>query len=183
MRGLAPDAVIYSANGDDYTTIAALEAAMDWGSTNATVLNNSFWADDCGGASGLRTIDRHMDYLVRYNYDLSTVAAGNFNLGGCIGPTTPSPYVSSPAKGYNALTVGNFNDGNSSIWTGDVMMGDSQYNHDGRYKPEVAASGTTINSTTRSDPWVGGYRLGHQLLRANGGCPGRRLDPGKNNAQ
>jgi hypothetical protein len=160
VRGLAPGAAIYSANGDDYATIAALEAAMDWGSTNATVLNHSFWADDCGAYSGLRTIDRHLDYLVRYLYDFATVASGNFNLGGCVDPTTASPYVTSPGKAYNALTVGNFNDGNSISWSGDAMMGDSQYNHDSRFKPELAASGTTINSTTRSDPWVGGIGWG-----------------------
>ncbi len=149
---LARDADMYSANGDDYVTIAALEAAMDWGSNRAGILNNSFWADNCGATSTLGNIDRHMDYLVRYNYDLAVVASGNFRQGGCGG--SGSSYVTSPSKGYNALTVGNFDDGNSVGWTGDAMNGTSQYNVDGIYKPELTASGTNITSLSEASPWI-----------------------------
>ncbi|MEZ4768417.1 MAG: S8 family serine peptidase [Caldilineales bacterium] len=150
-RGLARDADMYSANGDDYTTVAALEAAMDWGSSRAVVLNNSFWAVNCGDTSTLQNIDRHMDYLVRYGYDLATVASGNFRPNGCGGTTN---YVNSPSKGYNALTVGNFDDGNTVSWTGDAMNSSSQYNVDGVYKPELAASGTNITSLSEASPWT-----------------------------
>ena len=151
QRGLASDADIYNANGDDYTTVAALEAAMDWGSSRAVVLNNSFWAVNCGNTSTLQNIDRHMDYLVRYGYDLAVVASGNFRPNGCGGTTN---YVTSPSKGYNALTVGNFDDGNTVSWTGDGMNSSSQYNVDGVYKPELAASGTSITSLSEASPWT-----------------------------
>jgi hypothetical protein len=151
QRGLAAGADIYSANGDDYTTIAALETAMDWGSSRAAILNNSFWAANCGDTATLQNIDRHMDYLVRYNFDLAVVASGNFRPSGCGGPTN---YVNSPSKGYNALTVGNFDDGNSVGWTGDAMNSSSQYNVDGVYKPELAASGTNITSLSEASPWT-----------------------------
>jgi len=158
-RGLAPNADIFSANGDDYTTIAALQAAMDWGSSNAVILNNSFWAAECGQSSSLSTIDRHMDYIVRYNYDFSAVASGNFKVSGC-GGSSPAPYVSSPSKGYNMLTVGNFDDKNTNTWSDDTMRSSSQYNDSGRFKPEATGSGTDINSTTTSSPWTGGIGSG-----------------------
>ncbi len=151
QRGLASGADIYSANGDDYATIAAVEAAMDWGSSRAVVLNNSFWAANCGDTAILQNIDRHMDYLVRYNFDLAVVASGNFRPSGCGGPTN---YVNSPSKGYNALTVGNFDDGNSVGWAGDAMNNSSQYNVDGVHKPELAASGTNITSLSEVSPWT-----------------------------
>ncbi len=153
QRGLARDADIYSANGDDYTTLAALEAAMEWGSNRAVILNNSFWADNCGSTATLGNIDRHMDYLVRYGYDLAVVASGNFRPSGC--GNNPTNYVNSPGKGYNALTVGNFDDGNTVSWSGDAMNSTSQYNADGVYKPEMAASGTSITSLSESSPWTG----------------------------
>jgi len=152
QRGLARDADVYSANGDDYATIAAIEAAMDWGSSRAWILNNSFWAANCGDTSPLESIDRHMDYLVRYLFDLAVVASGNFRLAGC--GASGSNYVTSPSKGYNSLTVGNFDDGNSVGWTGDAMNADSQYNVDGRFKPELAASGTSITSLSEASPWT-----------------------------
>lgn len=154
IRGIARAASLYSANGDDYTTIAALEAAMDWGRERAFILNNSFWAAECGLNSTIQTIDRHMDYIVRYNYDLAVVASGNFAVVSCDG-VNPSPYVSSPGKGYNALTVGNYQDHNTLDWVGDDMRPSSSYNTSGRWKPEVAASGTEINSTLTADPWTG----------------------------
>jgi hypothetical protein len=154
IRGIANAANLYSANGDDYTTIAALEAAMDWATSRVSIMNNSFWAAECGLNDVIQTIDRHMDYLVRYNYDLAVVAAGNFAVVSCDG-TNPAPYVSSPSKGYNALTVGNYQDHNTLDWSDDDMRPSSSYNTSGRWKPEVAASGSDINSTITSSPWTG----------------------------
>lgn len=154
IRGIARGANIYSANGDNYATIAALQAAMDWASARVSIMNNSFWAADCGLNSSLYTIDRHMDYLVRYNYDLSVVASGNFATVSCDN-VNPAPWVSSPAKGYNVLAVGNYQDQNTLNWTDDTMRPSSSYNSSGRWKPEVAASGSSINSTTLSSPWTG----------------------------
>jgi hypothetical protein len=152
QTGLARDADMYSANGDDYSTQAAMEAAMDWGSNRASILNNSFWWGNCGATEPMNNLDRHIDYLVRYNYDLATVASGNWRISGC--GSSGAEYVSSPGKGYNSLTVGNFMDGGSIGWTGDAMIGDSQYNVNGRYKPELTASGTDITSLSEASPWT-----------------------------
>lgn len=130
-----------------------MSAAIDWGSTNARVLNNSyFWQDD-GSSSAFFTIDRHLDYIVRYNYDFVSVAAGNF--GGA--PCPVRSFVISPAKGYNVMSVGNYEDNDTLGWSDDLMnscssfgdpRGDSTtYSH---AKPKVAAVGSTISSTLRS---------------------------------
>ncbi len=160
VRGIAPNARVYSANGDNYATIAALEAAMDWGSTNARVLNHSFWAGDCGTTASLLTIDRHMDYIVRNNYDLAVVASGNFKTANCQDPPVASPFVNSPGKGYNALTVGNYDDVNTLGWSDDAMRPSSQYNDSDRFKPEMVAVGTNISSTTPASPWIGSVGSG-----------------------
>ena len=93
-----------------------------------------------------------MDYIVRYNYDLAVVASGNFRPSGC---GTNTDWVTSPGKGYNVLTVGNYRDNGSVSWSDDTMNSTSQYNETGRYKPEMAASGTNITGLSTSSPWYG----------------------------
>lgn len=160
VRGMAPNARVYSANGDNYATIAALDAAMDWGSTNAKVLNHSFWAGDCGTTASLLNIDRHMDYIVRNNFDLAVVASGNFKIANCETPAAPAAFVNSPGKGYNALTIGNYDDVNTLGWSDDAMHPSSQYNDSDRFKPEMVAVGTNISSTTLASPWIAGVGWG-----------------------
>jgi hypothetical protein len=159
VRGIAPGVNLYSANGDDYATIAALQAAMDWASARVPIFNNSFWAGNCGLTSTMENIDRHMDYLVRNSYDLAVVASGNFNTMSCDN-VNPGIFVASPSKGYNSLTVGNYQDQNTLVWSDDTMRPSSSYNTSNRHKPEVAASGSVINSTTTSSPWTGGIGSG-----------------------
>jgi hypothetical protein len=161
VRGLAPGVSLYTANGDDYETAQALADAMDWGSTNATVLNNSFYVEDEGTTDAPLLFDRHMDYIVRYNYDFAVVAAGNFGAAGCqYSGSVRRSYVTTPGKGYNALTVGNYDDHDTLNWNDDTMASCSSYNLSGRWKPEVAATGTDISSTLTSSPWIGAVGSG-----------------------
>ncbi len=149
VRGLATGVSLYSANGDNYSTVGALSDALDWGRDQATVLNNSYWVEDNGSSSSLFAMDRHMDYIVRYNFDFAAVASGNFRMAGCSSPASSSS-VTTPGKGYNSLTVGNYEDDDTLGWSGDNMNTCSSYNVSGRYKPEVAAVGSTISSTLSS---------------------------------
>ncbi len=154
-RGLAPGSSVYSANGD-YGNWGVMSNAIDWGSTQAHILNNS-WYWDASNSAVFWAADRHLDYIVRYNADFVAVASGNFG-NGCGGNF--SSYVVSPAKGYNVMSVGNYNDQNTLTWTDDVMNICSSFGNPGsdsatptREKPEVAAVGTTIDSTVIStDP-------------------------------
>ena len=147
-EGLANGATVDSANGS-YSDWSIMSAAIDWGSTNNTVLNHSFWWSPLDGV--FTAADRQLDYKVRFGYDTAAVAAGNFGAAGC---GSFSNYVNHPGQGYNVITVGSFEDNNNSNWTDDAMDGCSGFgdpnndasglNHE---KPEVAAIGATMNST------------------------------------
>jgi hypothetical protein len=159
--GFAPDADLYFANGGPNAPAADMQAAMDWGSSNASILNNSFAAhsSECGYAytESLVEIDRHMDFIVRYQYDLAVAASGNWRSGNSRPDSCDSvevDYVNSPSKGYNTLTVGAFNDRNSAAWSNDVMRGNSQYNETDRHKPEMVASGKNVTTLLAVSPWI-----------------------------
>lgn len=141
FRGLAPNARIWSANGT-YGDDPSMSAAMDYGSTNAAILNNSYFVED-GSSPDLTNFDRHLDYIVRTNYDFVTKSAGN--LGGP--PCGTTSYVTSPGKGWNVMTVGNYDDQDTIGWGDDAMSGCSSFGNPGKDKPEVAAIGSVISST------------------------------------
>jgi subtilisin family serine protease len=68
--------------------------------------------------------------------------------------------VTSPGLAYNIITVGNFDDRNTVRWDDDVMNPCSSWRdpeswRKDREKPEVAAPGTNINTTTILPPWTG----------------------------
>lgn len=156
-HGLAADVTLYSANGS-YSSFPIMSAAMDWGATNAAVLNNS-WYWDSANSPTFWEVDRHQDYFVRTFFDTVVVAAGNFG-NGCGGGF--STYVVSPAKGHNILAVGNYDDLDSVGWSGDVMDNCSSFGNPldssgsgPQEKPEIAGVGASIWSTTTADPWVG----------------------------
>jgi subtilisin family serine protease len=80
------------------------------------------------------------------------VAAGNNGL--------TNGNVLSPALAYNVIAVGNFDDRRTVAWADDVMNPTSSFRDPiswigDRQKPEVAAPGTDITSTTTVAPWIG----------------------------
>lgn len=155
--GIAPGASLYSANATTYTD-ANLSAAMDWAVYNQSVnvINNS-WGGNADNTD-LNVHDRHLDYIVRYIWPTVTVAAGNED-NGC---GTGTGRVTSPGRGFNVITVGNYADDNTSTWAGDAMDSCSSYVNPSTYveKPEVAAVGNNINSTTAASPWTGNVGSG-----------------------
>lgn len=105
--------------------------------------------------------DRFYDDFV-FNWDRLLVKSAGNEAGGCRSGTGN---VTSPGLGYNVLTVGNFDDRNTTSHSGDVMSSCSSFrdpssDHGDREKPEMAAPGTNINSTTTSSPWTGGIGSG-----------------------
>ena len=156
FQGIAQGASMFSANATDYSD-ANLSAAMDWSVSQGNNVMNNSW----GGNAGVTTLnvhDRHLDYIVRNYYITVTVAAGNEN-DGCGSGTGR---VTSPARGYNMISVGNYQDNDTLTWTGDSMDPCSSYVNPstGIGKPEVAAVGSSINSTTDFSPWVGNVGSG-----------------------
>lgn len=154
IRGIAPDANLWaggSCQGKDPELLSQSSKAADWG---ARVLNLSFGGDVNRVPDAF---DRWYESMVRDRYRTVVVAAGNEGAG-CIGAQDGD--VLSPGLAYNVITVGNFNDRNTTDWSDDTMDSCSSWrdpisSHGDREKPEIAAPGENIKSTSVSPPWAG----------------------------
>jgi hypothetical protein len=156
LRGIAPGVTLW-AGGSCSGSVPEIQdrssAAADWG---AQVLNLSL-----GYNSGLIPDDfaRFYDNMVLNRARTVVVAAGNYGQWYCNDERNGSGNVASPALAYNVIAVGDFNDKNTSGWAGDAMNPCSSWRdpnslNGDREKPEVAAPGTNIRTTTTSNPWV-----------------------------
>lgn len=140
-KGMAPGATIMSAGiggPDRQDDIDALVWALNQG---AEIINASYgW---CPGSTQMDNIDRAFDYYARARSRLFVAAAGN-NDALC-----PFDYVDSPAKGWNVLSVGAYDDQNDSNWANDGMVNWSVWvnpnsTNGDHEKPEVVAPGVDI---------------------------------------
>lgn len=147
IRGISSGVSLWaggSCTGNNAELANRSQAAVDWG---ARALNLSIQADT---NLALGPLDRFYDDTVINRYRTVVAAAGNQ------GATTGN--VTSPGLAYNVITVGNFDDNNTIAWD-DSMRASSGWrdplstNAD-REKPEVAAPGTSITTTSTSSPWV-----------------------------
>ena len=144
-RGIAPTSILRSAgscNGWNSELTNRSTAAADWG---ARALNLSWGVDDTL-APGV--LEKFYDGMVVNRYRTIVVAAGN-EASPCL-PKTGD--VLNPGLGYNMITVGAFNDQNTSTWADDTMYECSSYidplsTYGDREKPEVVAPGVNIITT------------------------------------
>jgi serine protease AprX len=146
-RGVAYGATLYSANLS--TSEANTISGMNWAVANGShVANVSLFLGQLDPPI-LNLGDRAFDYIIRNTGRLMVKSAGNQGTG--------TGLVTSPGRGWNVLTVGNENDSNTVLWGDDSMSSSSSWVDPitGVQKPEVAAPGTSINSTTLASPWVG----------------------------
>lgn len=156
-RGFAPSALLWaggSCSGSSSQLQNRSNAAGTWG---ARVLNLS-WGSNIGLVPGAD--DRFYDNMVINQYRTIVKSAGNRG-SGCGGEGN----ITTPGLAYNVITVGNFDDRNTTSWTGDIMSSCSSWRdptsvHGDREKPELAAPGTNIIGTTTAHPWVGGIGSG-----------------------
>jgi subtilisin family serine protease len=141
-RGMAPGATIIDAGMSGTSELHAVEA-LTWAlyDQNVDIVNASI--GDCAPSSDMQVLDQAFDYYARSASRLVVVAAGNR------GSTCPNDYIQSPAKGWNVLSVGAYDDIGNIDWSGDVWAGSfSQWKDsasDDRDKPEVVAPGVTIS--------------------------------------
>ncbi len=146
LHGTAYGAQILDAghsNSSNLEIANALAWATDPTFTNfAHVINQS---ESIGASTVLQYMDRVYDYRVKQRRFTAVIAAGNANSGGAS--------ITTPAKAFNVIAVGNMNDNNTSSWSDDTMASDSLYTNPatGVEKPEVAAPGTSITTVAGTE--------------------------------
>jgi subtilisin family serine protease len=135
-RGMAYDATVLSAGHDNNIQLDAIEA-YKWAVEvqGVDVVN---FSETIYNGSQMSGYDMAFDYWIYTRRRLLVAGAGN-----------DANYVGSPAKGWNVLAVGAYDDKNTVDWAGDKMAGFSSYKnpaspwHD-REKPEVVAPGVNL---------------------------------------
>lgn len=151
LKGIAYNAKAWygaSCSGLDTETNALSNKAIQWG---ANVLNLSFARNTNQSVDALA---RFYDNLVRTKYVSVVAAAGNEN---CVSGGNGN--ITTPGVAYNVITVGAFDDKNTTTWSDDVMDGCSSWRDptslgNDREKPEVVAPGKNIMTLSNSSPWT-----------------------------
>jgi subtilisin family serine protease len=155
VRGIAPSSDLWvggSCSGTDASVQERATAAVSWG---ARILSLS-WGDQVNSMRILSANDRFFDDMVFNRLRTVVKSAGNH------GETDSEDIgrVTSPGLAYNVLTVGGFDDQNTTGWPDDQMApfsswGDPLSSSGDREKPEVVAPSDEIRSTTDGSPWLG----------------------------
>jgi hypothetical protein len=136
-RGIAYNANVIDAGYNSASFNPDFAAGVQWAvqTQNADIINVSLQTNS---TQSMQWEDRVLDYWVRYGPAIIVVAAGNNAVN-----------VTSPAKGWNVITVGAIDDQGTATWSDDAMWGGSNYvnptsTHNDREKPELVAPGATI---------------------------------------
>jgi hypothetical protein len=150
-QGVAPNVLLCSADAGDLLPVSNVAVASDWAIWDcvAYILNCSFGGD----ALWYNFYARYYDHVVFY--DRRTVVASTGNDSGA---------VTSPATGYNVISVGSFDDHDNPAWADDTISAFSNYQGPGsREKPEVVAAGERVCTTDLSGDDVGCDSAGTSL--------------------
>lgn len=153
-KGIGYGVSLLSANADSVIDTDQV-SACEWAITNnANIISVSMGAET---DLNLNPMDMYLDHIVKYDHKTIVVAAGNSASGG-------TGQVMSPGLGYNMITVGAFDDKDTTSLTDDTMATYSSYknphsDHEDREKPEVVAPGgeygsSTMMGTTTASPWI-----------------------------
>jgi hypothetical protein len=148
-KGVAYGTTILSANAPSWSSDDLINAS-EWALDNvADVLSLSFGFD-----SGLQLtdLDRYYDHIVWEHWRAVVKSAGN-EANGC---RSGSGNITSPGLGWNVITVGGIDDGNTADWSDDTRWACSSYRNPistngDRNKPEVSAVAARIQSTEPTD--------------------------------
>ncbi len=145
LYGAAPSLnEIYSAPG--WGDVDA-PAAWNLGIAAGVSFGNCSWWNFNKGS--IVFLDRFFDYIIRNYGVLMFKSCGNQG-------STGTPYCTSPGNGYNMLSTGCYNDGNTYKWDDDAMAYYTSWWNpvEGHEKPEVASPGDGVDTTSTSSPWI-----------------------------
>lgn len=163
-EGVAPDTDIWLGGSCNFPAADPAEladrasASVAWG---ADVLNLSWGHDSNRVVDGDAKIYDNLVFATR----TATVASAGNEGAPCEFPGTSN--VTSPATGYNVITVGNYQQTPDGSWPGSVMSSCSSYvdplsMHGDREKPDVSAPGDNIETFLEVFPWIG-YQSGTSI--------------------
>jgi len=143
-EGAAPDVDLFCANATSYGDDDITDAA-DWIGTKDIDITNLSWGNTVPSPS-LNSFDHYFNYASRYLRDSYVSSAGNDG-------TTLA--VSSPAKAYNVIGVGSFDEQGNGSWTDDTMSSFSNAGNpaNGCEKPNLVANGRNIDTIGFPSPW------------------------------
>ncbi|MCD4738580.1 MAG: S8 family serine peptidase, partial [Anaerolineae bacterium] len=153
-QGIAHGSTELVTVGDGKFTHTAVDVLVD---NDAYVINISLAIN---ASRETQWEDRVLDHVVRYRDPTIVVSSGN-----CTDPFQPR-HVTSPAKAYNVVTVGAFEDNDDGDWSGDTMRRSSCYvdpyidvndpqPYQTHQKPDVVAVGGDV--ITVADAQGNGY--------------------------
>ncbi len=132
-----------------------IAAATDWAITNgATVFNGSFGGG--GTSNGNSGFSVYFDAAVEVSGMSVAIAAGNS------GPNSGT--IGLPGDAFNIVTVGAFNDRNTTSGSDDAIASFSSRGNtsDGRRKPDLSAPGVSIQSAS----WI--WETANDFRSSNG---------------
>lgn len=167
-KGIAYNSTILGGEACSFND-ADLMAATGWARSQGAYVHNNSWGANTGGYPS--NMSRFHDTIVR-DWGITAIdAAGN---------CTPNCYVSAPALAYNVIAVGSFDDRNTPPWVDDVMASDSSYidpiaYRPDRQKPEVAAPGVNIITTSSFSPQCGPQNNPDPYITCQPGVSGTSL--------
>jgi hypothetical protein len=143
--GSAPDVELYSANALSWSYEHIFDAA-DWIATQDIDITNMSWGGNEGSTS-YDTADTYFDFASHYLRDSYVASAGNNGLGAPVG---------SPAKAYNVITVGSFDEHADWDWSNDSLSSFSSTLDpvSGCEKPNIVAVGTSVDTLGYPAPWT-----------------------------
>jgi len=142
-RGVAYGSTELVTVGGPFFAHSAVDVLVD---NDAYVINISLATN---ASREMQWEDRVLDHVVRYRDPTIVVGSGN-----CTDPAQPQ-HVTSPAKGYNVITVGAFDDHDDGDWSNDAMHNSSCYTdpyidvgdpqpYQTHRKPDVVAVGVDV---------------------------------------
>ena len=156
-RGVAPGVRLINGNAGKDPTVDDVMDATEWAvsAQGAHVVNMSWGAADPAPPYEVCPIDAYYDYLVRHSRVTVVAAAGNAGDDpGCDG--TQDGQITSPARGFNVISVGAFYDVETPGWSDDGIYECSSFldppsAHGDREEPDVVAPGRSIHTLAWGD--------------------------------
>ncbi len=131
LRGVSPDSYVYCKSGGGLPTTSDLNGYN--GNPAIYIENHSYYYNN-GIGTDYTDKDRDFDNHI-YDEGIAVFKSAG-NLGGGTGNVT------SPGKGLNVITVGNYDDSNNTIRSSSSFVNPQTKNE----KPEIVAPGTSITA-------------------------------------